>query len=129
MAGIIVIVLGVFNFQNGLSLIQLGPVKRADVAVNVPDKGTEDVQIVRIIQKGNGYFPDQVMVKRGQKVRLIVDSEESYSCAASLVIPAEGIRKTLKPGENMFEFTPDTSGDIPFSCSMGMYRGVIHVTE
>jgi sulfite exporter TauE/SafE/copper chaperone CopZ len=128
-AGIIVIALGIFNFQNGVALMKLGPVKQADVMTNDSDTGTGEVQVIRIVQKGNGYFPDQVTVKRGQKVRLIVDSEESYSCAASLSIPKVGIRKTLKPGENVFEFTPGASGDIPFSCSMGMYDGVIHVTE
>ncbi len=129
-AGIIVIVLGVFNFQNGVTLVSLGP----DSKMNIGQKnGTlapaKDAQIVRITQKGNGYFPSQVTVKKGQPVRLIVDSEESYSCAASLSIPKAGIRKTLRPGENVFEFTPDKSGDIPFSCSMGMYRGVINVVE
>lgn len=130
-AGIIVIALGIFNFQSGAALVKLGPVVQKDDAT--PKSGTDtasgDVQVVRITQKGNGYFPAQVNVKRGQKVKLIVDSQESYSCAASLVIPAEGIRTTLKPGENVFEFTPEKSGNIPFSCSMGMYRGVINVTE
>lgn len=125
-AGIIVIALGIFNAQNGMTLMRLGSTVNLDVEVNDVN---QEAQVVRITQKGNGYFPDQVTVKRGQKVRLIVDSEESYSCAASLSIPKAGIRKILNPGENVFEFTPGASGDIPFSCSMGMYDGVIHVTE
>lgn len=132
-AGIIVIALGIFNLQNGTALMKLGPARNATHSVVGGPVATEeiesDIQVVRITQKGDGYFPDQVTVRRGQKVRLIVDSEESYSCAASLSIPKAGIRKTLKPGENVFEFTPDKSGNIPFSCSMGMYTGVIHVTE
>lgn len=127
MAGIVVISLGIFNFQNGSVLMKLGTASPKEQPVAVTSTG--DVQVVRIIQKGNGYFPAQVTVKKGQPVKLIVDSQESYSCAASLLIPKEGIRKTLKPGENVFEFTPDTAGDIPFSCSMGMYRGVINVIE
>lgn len=129
-AGVIVIALGIFNFQNGVALMKLGPATKLDIAETGLDDGvSQEVQVIRITQKGNGYFPEQVSVKRGQKVRLIVDSQESYSCAASLLIPKEGIRKTLKRGENVFEFTPEESGDIPFSCSMGMYRGVIHVVE
>ena len=129
-AGIVVIALGVFNFQNGMVLTNLG----MDVKTTVNERtdanvSAKDVQVVRITQKANGYFPNQVTVKRGQPVRLIVDSEESYSCAASLSIPKAGIRKTLQPGENVFEFTPEKSGSIPFSCSMGMYRGVIDVTD
>ncbi len=127
MAGIIVISLGIFNFQNGLVLMKLGTASPKERPVVVTPAG--DVQVVRITQKGNGYFPAQVTVKKGQPVKLIVDSQESYSCAASLLIPKEGIRTRLNPGENVFEFTPDQVGDIPFSCSMGMYRGVINVTE
>lgn len=129
-AGIVVIVLGIFNFQNGVTLVKLGP--NAKTSINQENGAlvsTKDVQIVRIIQKGDGYFPNQITVKKGQPVKLIVDSEESYSCAASLSIPKVGIRKTLKPGENVFEFTPDKEGNIPFSCSMGMYRGVITVVD
>ena len=129
-AGLIVIALGIFNFQNGMTLMKLGSASKVGVEqkneANVPAK---DAQVVRITQKGNGYFPNQVTVKRGKPVRLIIDSVESYSCAVSLSIPKAGIRKTLKPGENVFEFTPDKSGDIPFSCSMGMYRGVINVID
>ncbi len=127
MAGIIVISLGIFNFQNGLVLMKLGTASPKEQPVAVTPVG--DVQVVRITQKGNGYFPAQVTVKKGQPVKLIVDSQESYSCAASLLIPKEGIRTRLNPGENVFEFTPEKSGDIPFSCSMGMYRGVINVTD
>jgi sulfite exporter TauE/SafE/copper chaperone CopZ len=127
MAGIIVISLGIFNFQNGLALMKLGTASPKEQPVVVTPAG--DVQVVRITQKGNGYFPAQVTVKKGQPVKLIVDSQESYSCAASLLIPKEGIRTRLNPGENVFEFTPDQAGDIPFSCSMGMYRGVINVIE
>lgn len=130
-AGLVVIALGVFNFQNGLVLVKLGPDADTSAKENggIANAPTKDAQVIRITQKGNGYFPSQVTVKKGQPVKLIVDSEESYSCAASLSIPKAGIRKTLKPGENVFEFTPKESGNIPFSCSMGMYRGVINVVD
>jgi plastocyanin domain-containing protein len=29
----------------------------------------------------------------------------------------------------VIEFTPNETGSIPFSCSMGMYRGVITVVD
>lgn len=129
MAGIIVIALGIFNFHNGLALMKLGSgAPKANLTKEVINTD-QSTQVVRITQKVNGYFPNQVTVKRGQRVRLIVDSEESYSCAASFLIPKEGIRTRLSPGENVFEFTPEKTGDIPFSCSMGMYRGVIQVID
>lgn len=134
-AGIVVIALGAFNFQNGLALVALGP-DRQDGEDRQAENGrvkniapAKEAQVIRVTQKGNGYFPNQLTVKRGQPVKLIMDSQESYSCAVSLSIPKLGIRKVLSPGENVFEFTPDKTGQIPFSCSMGMYRGVINVTD
>jgi plastocyanin domain-containing protein len=35
----------------------------------------------------------------------------------------------LAPGENIVEFTPQTVGQIKFSCSMGMYTGYFNVVE
>lgn len=127
-AGIVVIALGIFNFQNGYALVKLGRSVGGNDAVQtgVPAK---DAQIIRITQKANGYFPSTLSVKKGQPVKLIIDSEDSYTCATSFIMPKAGIRKTLEPGENVLEFTPDKVGVLPFSCSMGMYRGVINVIE
>jgi len=90
---------------------------------------TKDAQIIRITQKANGYFPSTLSVKKGQSVKLIIDSEDSYTCASSFILPKAGIRETLQPGENVIEFMPAKVGTLPSSCSMGMYRGVINVTE
>ena len=133
-AGIVVIALGIFNFQNGSVLMSLGKLEKpaentAAPQKTVPVAPSKDVQVIHVTQKANGYSPSTLTVKKGQPVKLIVDSEDSYTCATSFMIPKIGVRKTLTPGENVFEFTPDASGAIPFSCSMGMFRGVINVTE
>lgn len=128
-AGLTVIALGFFNIENGAALIRLGSAAPSIISGEGVNALKKEAQVIRITQKVNGYFPNQITVKRGEPVKLIVTSEESYSCAASLVIPKAGIRKVLKPGENVFEFTPTDSGAIPFSCSMGMYRGVIQVVD
>lgn len=127
-AGVVVIGLGIFNLENGTVLVSLGS---ETAAGNSQGTGTpsQDAQVVRITQKANGYFPTTISVKKGRPVKLIIDSEDSYTCAASLLIPKVGVRKTLTPGENVVEFIPEKSGPIPFSCSMGMYRGVINVVD
>lgn len=130
-AGIIVIALGLFNFQNGYALVKLGSEKSISDSPSGQNTAlpSKDAQVVRITQKANGYFPSTLTVKKGQSVKLIIDSEDSYTCATSFMMPKAGIRKTLEPGENVLEFTPDKAGALPFSCSMGMYRGVINVIE
>lgn len=131
-AGVAVIALGIFNFQNGYVLVNLGSAT-SDVVSEKSGAKTEapatDAQVIRVTQKANGYYPSSLTVKKGQPVKLIVDSQDSYTCATSFMLPKAGIRKTLNPGENVFEFTPDQVGALPFSCSMGMYRGVINVVD
>lgn len=45
------------------------------------------------------------------------------------MIPKLNIRKNLKAGENIIEFTPKEAGRLVFSCSMGMYTGVFNVVD
>jgi len=59
----------------------------------------------------------------------LIDAQAPFSCASSLVMSKFNIRKNLQAGENIIEFTPTETGNINFSCSMGMYRGVFHVVD
>lgn len=128
-AGLVVIALGIFNFQNGITLLGLHASSPTGNETGLSGVVEGDVQVVRITQKADGYFPNHLTVKKGKAVRLIIDSQESYSCASSFSMPKMGIQETLSPGENTFEFIPEKSGEIPFSCSMGMFRGTITVIE
>ncbi len=128
-AGIVVIALGIFNFQNGITLVALGPDQQTVKNGAMDGEIIGDRQVIRITQKADGYFPNRLTVKKGQPVRLVIDSENSYTCASSFTMPKMGIRKILKPGENVFEFVPEQSGPIPFSCTMGMFRGTIDVVD
>jgi plastocyanin domain-containing protein len=102
------------------------PERQSPTAISTPAIEYE-TQVIRVTQKAGGYFPSSLTVRRGVPVRLIVTSETAYSCAASLVMPTLGISRDLHRGENVLEFTPTAVGTIPFSCAMGMYRGVINV--
>lgn len=133
-AGIAVVALGVFNLGNGMNLLNLGASGNVPTATEngdepIAENGKIEPQVIRMAQETDGYYPNEFTVKKGQPVRWVIDSKESYSCAVSLVAPKIGVKKILNPGENVIEFTPKAVGTIPFSCSMGMYRGVIRVTE
>ena len=84
-------------------------------------------QVVKITQFGNGYSPNKVTVKVNIPVKLLVNATNLYSCSASFGVPKYNIFAGLKEGVNTFEFTPTSTGPIKFSCSMGMYTGVINV--
>ena len=84
---------------------------------------TETINIVT-----TGYSPNYISVKAGVPLRLSIAAKNSYGCAAAFRIPSLKIAKNVKPGTiETVEFTPDKPGRIPFTCSMGMYSGVIQV--
>lgn len=135
-AGIAVIVLAIFNISNGYNLTGLG--SRLSFGTANPSKNSNNttgvslengVQVVRMTQLGSGYQPNSFNIKKGIPVKWIVNSKDSNTCAASLYSNDLNIRKFLQPGENVFEFTPDKVGTIPFSCSMGMFRGSFTVVD
>lgn len=75
-----------------------------------------------------GYTPNYIKVKRGQEVTLTLKSKDSYSCASAFRIPTMGVSVNLKANDSQtVKFTPEKAGKLTFSCSMGMYRGVIEV--
>lgn len=82
----------------------------------------------QIFITSNGYSPNSLRIKKGEPVTITLISKDAYSCASAFRIPSLGISRNLQPNETQtITFTPTNSGKIPFSCSMGMYRGVIEV--
>lgn len=85
-------------------------------------------QTAEITVSAKGYSPDYIRVKKGSPVTVKLIGKEAYSCASAFRIPALGISKNIQPNETYtFTFTPEKTGKIAFSCSMGMYTGVIEV--
>jgi uncharacterized protein len=123
-AGLAVIGFGWFNISNGSQLISTGR-----TTINNSDNNQTGVQIIRMTQDAYGYKPNSFTVEKGRPVKWIINSTTPFSCAASIVMPAYNISQGLKAGENIIEFTPTKTGEIPFTCSMGMYRGKFIVTD
>lgn len=119
--GVIVLILGVFNFNNGYALLSLS--LPSGTGTQKIDAANLEVQEVRMTQGDFGYSPNTISIDAGKKIRWIITSTNPYTCASQIVVPALGISKSLQPGENVIEFVAPASGEIPFSCSMGMYRG------
>lgn len=133
--GLVVILFALFNLRNGFNLIgwQWGSaaaknqstLNASTSAITTPAT-TDAIQVVQMKQLATGYSPNEFFIKKGVPVKWIIDSQ-AVSCASSLTVPKLKISKQLKVGENVIEFTATESGDLKFSCSMGMYTGVFHV--
>ncbi|OGY49550.1 MAG: hypothetical protein A3B89_01715 [Candidatus Buchananbacteria bacterium RIFCSPHIGHO2_02_FULL_40_13] len=122
-AGLLVIILGVYNITNASQLISFSSVNGSKV------QSVREPQIIRMTQGANGYSPNVFTIKKGQPVKWIITSTDPFTCASSIMIREYGLSRGLKKGENIIEFTPTKAGEIKFSCTMGMYTGKFIVKE
>lgn len=135
LSGVVVILLGLFMLNRGLgnfgfSFFNLLP--RGEEAATIgqeqkPDDG--EYQTVRMDLTYNGYEPDVLYAKKGAPVRWIIDVKQLSGCTSTILMEEFGIRKKLSRGENIIEFMPVESGEIPFSCGMKMVWGKFIITE
>jgi plastocyanin domain-containing protein len=76
-----------------------------------------------------GYVPNQITVNKGAAIRMKITNTNGTSCVQAFTIPSLGIQKVIPPGASgEIDFTaPSSPTQIPFMCTMGMFRGVINV--
>lgn len=138
-AGALVLLMGVWNIQNGLTITghpldtswlkSARPVQAETQALKqdayVYFDGTE--QIVRMKADYSGYTPSRFTIRAGVPTRWQIDGSDARGCISAFQVPRLGIRKILEDGINEISFTAPQPGQYVFSCSMGMYRGVMNV--
>ncbi len=83
--------------------------------------------ILTITVKSDGYHPTLARAAANQPLRLAMVTNQTYSCARSLVVPSLKIEKVLPAtGAFYIDIPPQAPGSkLFYSCSMGMYSGVI----
>jgi sulfite exporter TauE/SafE len=88
----------------------------------------EGTQKVAIDITPQGYQPNLLQVKKGIPVELTLTTKDNYTCANYFVFKAFNISARMQPSETqVFRFVPEKTGKFTFSCSMGMYAGVMEV--
>ena len=130
-AGAVVILLGLFNVNNGLTLAGFNfafiPSFEQSTSGSVLAASDPNVQviggkqIVNMKVTGLGYSPHTFTVVKGIPVEWHIDGTRAEGCAQVITIPTLGITEYLpQQGEKVIAFTPESTGKIPFSCTMGM---------
>ncbi len=89
--------------------------------------GSAEVQVVTLSMKDYNYDPQVIRLKQNVPAQIVVDMNKVQGCLRSIVIPEYGVRKVVRPGDNVISFTPKKKGTFSFSCSMGMGFGKIVV--
>jgi hypothetical protein len=75
------------------------------------------------------YVPITVQAGVPVKWTISVEPGNLNGCNGAMVIPKFGIRKRLQVGDTVVEFTPTETGNIDYSCWMGMIRSTITVVK
>lgn len=134
-SGALVVVLGLWNIQNGLSILgyplTLPSFGDTSVAATSNESGSAtlsgtmegNTQVIKMGFGGRGYSPDHFTLRAGVPVRWEVDGTGAGGCTSVLVSRQLGVQKFISPGINTIAFTPSAPGEVSFSCSMGMVRG------
>ena len=87
-------------------------------------------QQITIQAKSYGYEPKYIQVKKGIPVALTVHSFETYSCSLGFQLPEFGISLLLDATDSQSAvFTPTKTGRYTYTCSMGMYTGILEVVN
>lgn len=85
---------------------------------------------IKVTVSGAGFEPSQIKVKKGQLVKLAFYRVDAKNCAGEVVFPDLKITKSLPAGETtIVEVTPKKSGELAFTCGMGMYEGALVATN
>jgi uncharacterized protein len=94
---------------------------------DAPVPAFSNSDIVTITVANSGYSPAVVRAKPGKPFKLAMVTNDTYSCARALVVPALGVRKELPAtGTVLIDVPAQPAGSkLFYSCSMGMYSGVI----
>ena len=136
-SGALVIVLGLWNIQNGLTVLGY-PISFPSLDFGIPTLASSGSANEPIVMEGNsqvikmdvsygGYEPSHLTVRAGTPVKWVVNGDNAVGCTSVLVSRQLGIQQLLHPGKNIIAFTPQTPGEVQFSCSMGMVRGSMTV--
>lgn len=98
--------------------------EREATAAVVNETGVQEIDVT---VKG-GYSPDVIVVDRGRPVRLNFRREETSSCSEQVILGDFGIARDLPAFKTTpVEFTPEKSGEFPFTCGMNMLHGKLIV--
>lgn len=86
------------------------------------------LQNVTINVTSGGYKTNVNTLKLGVPVKLTLITKNVAGCARAFTIPDYNISQVLpQDGTETIEFTPDKTGQLTYTCSMGMYSGSFNI--
>lgn len=135
-AATLVIILAVWNLYTVATIVGFSGrslyceiVYCEDIVGGVSQVQQATTETPHIIIHATSYEIDNPHIKAGSSVRLTITNANGGGCIQAFTIPQLQIQKLVPVGkEEVITFTvPNQKGNLPFMCSMGMYRGTFIV--
>ncbi len=131
-SAVLVMFLGIVMLNRGFSLSGIsfaGAFSAKAAAAGNVAVVQDGVQTVTTQLQPNSYAP--ITVQKGVRVKWTIHADESAinGCNGTVTIPQYGVSKTLSPGDNEIDFTPQQTGTVTYTCSMGMITSTISVVD
>jgi plastocyanin domain-containing protein len=93
---------------------------------NAAKKKGAHPKTVRIKVSKDGFSPSTIEAEKGYPLTLIFTRTDAKNCGNKVVFRSLNISRNLPVGKPVtVKITPDKTGDISFTCGMGMYKGTI----
>jgi sulfite exporter TauE/SafE len=137
-AAALILVLAYMSFNGGLTALGspfapshiIASLFPGQYGVAVAAPIVDGVQEMRIEASGQGYTPNHFTAQANQPIRLRLITNDTFSCSRLFTIPSLGIETSLPlSGETVIDLPALPAGDVYFSCSMGMFTGLIQVEK
>lgn len=88
------------------------------------------VSRVTVNVSDQGYSPDIIEAKAGERLVLVFKRTTEQGCGEELVFPDHNIRRSLPLHQEVeIELMPREHERITFTCGMGMYQGSVVATK
>lgn len=129
-----VLVVGVMAINSGLMLrgsaFTLSSVLNAGSSepATLAPVDADGIQQLRLEARSRSYSPSRVGARAGVPAVLTIETNGTNGCTRAFVIPSMGLQKLLpETGETVVDLGTLEPGELQFTCSMGMYSGVVDV--
>lgn len=130
-AATLVIILSIWNLYNAASIVGLNPrslycqIVYCDDLIGGGQTKQATTTTPHITIHTTSYEIDNPYIKAGSPITVTITNTNGAGCIQFFTIPQLRIQKIIPLGkEETITFTaPSGKGELPFMCSMGMYRG------
>lgn len=101
------------------------PAKQASAAAARGTVGPDGIRRIEIVASNEGYTPDRIPGKPGEKLKLVFTRTTNADCLGELKTP-EGKLVPLPLNTPVeIDVTVPAEGEVGFACGMDMFHGVI----